>query len=552
MNRDIYINSAQYLVCLLVVLFSTRTLAGEEEKVLWNLLGLRITASVPADVISESVILIVTNPITVSLELGDTVILETVEDGRLRAEITYLDDTKGEIAGLVFDSDGGTFAIKQEGEFITAKIINPASKWAYEVFSNGAESLIFAKDIYSVICFDLPVLGVEADNFDELLLTEDNSGNFATTSATVPTLSSRVASQNVIYLDFDGETVTDPLWNHGVTFTVLAADFPSDGNPSVFNQLELILINKIFLAVAEDFSPFDVNVTTDRSVYDLAPTNQRQQVIITSTNWYSGSQNPVSGMAYINTFYEVKDTPVWSFRFYNSIYSASTISHEIGHALGLLHDGINGDEYHLGEGKWGPIMGSPYLATSPGSVHQWSNGDYANSTNQEDDIEILEKGIGSLDHVVGLGSVNDRPSNLRIKQSQSEFILNNADIDTYYIDLKAGQTLDVRLESTAFTAPNKPNLDAQLTIYDSLGNTVILSNPIGSPPLMNASVIYPVPTTGRYTIEVKGVGYIDPGYRYSNYGSIGSYTLSVNSPVLSGQSTVLLPIYYMLLLDEEY
>ncbi len=70
---------------------------------------------------------------------------------------------------------------------------------------------------------------------------------------------------------------------------------------------------------------------------------------------------------------------------------AEAASHEIGHNLGLNHDGQTTSTagYYTGHGSgatgWAPIMGVGYSK----EVTQWSKGDYANANNQQDDMSVL-------------------------------------------------------------------------------------------------------------------------------------------------------------------
>lgn len=80
------------------------------------------------------------------------------------------------------------------------------------------------------------------------------------------TLHSRPGANKIIYLDFVGHTVTRTPWNSGGTFTV--APYDTDGNPSTFSNSEHADIQDIWRRVAEDFAPFDVDVTTEAPTPD--------------------------------------------------------------------------------------------------------------------------------------------------------------------------------------------------------------------------------------------------------------------------------------------
>ena len=106
---------------------------------------------------------------------------------------------------------------------------------------------------------------------------------------------SKAGAPAVIYCNFEGEVVNQALWS---TSTINAA-------PSGLSSGEVAEILKL---VAEDFAPFDVNVTNDRSVYDSTPSNKRVMCISTPTDTASPGSG---GVAYLDTF--VDDLVCWDF-----------------------------------------------------------------------------------------------------------------------------------------------------------------------------------------------------------------------------------------------
>ena len=74
----------------------------------------------------------------------------------------------------------------------------------------------------------------------------------------VPAYNSRPGSNNVIFLDFDGDYV--PTWYSYSPGTIPAYDI--DADPTTFSAQELSNIHALWEIVAEGYAPFDVNVTT--------------------------------------------------------------------------------------------------------------------------------------------------------------------------------------------------------------------------------------------------------------------------------------------------
>ncbi len=77
-------------------------------------------------------------------------------------------------------------------------------------------------------------------------------------------LHSLSGADHTIYLDFDGHETSGTIWNSsfnaGATITTPAYNF--SGDASSFSDSELTRIQRIWARVAEDFAPFNVNVTT--------------------------------------------------------------------------------------------------------------------------------------------------------------------------------------------------------------------------------------------------------------------------------------------------
>src|SRR5262249_6432351 len=76
--------------------------------------------------------------------------------------------------------------------------------------------------------------------------------------SSIPALSSLPGAKASIYLDFVGDYVSS--WGSYSNITTPA--FDQDGNPTTFSDGELASITNIWGRVAEDYAPFNLNVTT--------------------------------------------------------------------------------------------------------------------------------------------------------------------------------------------------------------------------------------------------------------------------------------------------
>jgi hypothetical protein len=331
-----------------------------------------------------------------------------------------------------------------------------------------------------------------------------------------PVLNSNPTSTYVIYCDFDGESVTHPKWNNGQTI---------DAKPHARAD-DAAFVTKVWARVAEDFASFDINVTTDRAIFDAAAVSRRAHCVITPTNTAAPGSG---GVAYLNTFGD--DVPCWAFNA-SEDYCAGTISHEIGHMLGLSHDGTTeGVEYYDGHGsgasEWSPIMGG-----AEKNVTQWSKGEYPKANNQEDDLNIITTKNGFGYRIDDKGNTSQQAANLVFANGQvadSGIIERTADADWFRFATSGGTaSLSVKTTDVASTeaSTDGSNLAVLAEIYDSAGKLVTSSNPANS---LDATVSATL-TTGEYFLKVQGAGRGNLSTGFSDYASIGQYTISGSVP----------------------
>lgn len=130
--------------------------------------------------------------------------------------------------------------------------------------------------------------------------------------------------KNALLLDFDGQTVTGTPWNVQDTLR-LAYSGMTDGE-----------ISSVVQQARATFEPLGFFVTTDESLYNLAPIGKSHAILTESWEWYGRA----GGVAYIGSFSWNPPVPCFVFTSllgYSGRNVGYALCHEIGHTLGLRH-----------------------------------------------------------------------------------------------------------------------------------------------------------------------------------------------------------------------
>ena len=308
-----------------------------------------------------------------------------------------------------------------------------------------------------------------------------------------------------LLLDFDGQVVSNTPWNTKGSIDAAAAN------------LKATEIDRILQRVSEDFSPFDVTVTTDEAIYNNTNSFKRMRVVITeSWEWFG----VVGGTAFDNSFTWGNNTPCFIFSTllgYNEKFIAEAISHEVGHTLGLMHQAVYDEachflsEYNLGFGQgvtgWAPIMGIGYYQ----NVTTWHKGPTIFGCNTiQDDVAVIAS-------VLGLRP-DDNAEMVRSEKfnKSAEGMINNTnDIDYFFLDIKEPTT--VIAQPHCLENEEGANLNLKMNLYDKHG---VFIRAIDTPSSLSVSTIL---AKDKYYIGVE----TEASENQNRYGMLGRYVLKV-------------------------
>ncbi len=347
----------------------------------------------------------------------------------------------------------------------------------------------------------------------------------------LPQLSSNSGARVKLYLDFNGNF--EAAW--GSYRNVTTRIFDRDGDATTFSDSEISTIREIWARVAEDYSPFNIDVTT---IDPGAITNGNAVRLAIGGNYSDWFGQAAGGVAYVGGFTNSASNTGYVFEDAlgngNARYVAEATSHEAGHLFGLLHQStwVNGqlqDEYNAGNSGWAPIMGVGYYANRT----TWHNG----NTNQgagvfQDDVAILANGTNNFGlRADDYSNSFTTPTNMSVSGTSVNFaglIGSRTDVDVFRFTTGGGS---VNFQMNVAQFGN--NLDGAIEIRNSAGTVLSVSDPGDS---FGASLSSSL-SAGSYFLVVRGSG----AFGNSAYGNLGQYTItgSIGSAAGSPEISVL-------------
>jgi len=368
----------------------------------------------------------------------------------------------------------------------------------------------------------------------------------AVSVASPPVWHSRPGSTNVLFLDFNGAVVSNTAWNSYPDFGLVSAwdcrPYSIDTNDATFSIVEQQAMRAIWERVAEDYAPFDIDVTTEQP-----PTWNRYtgHVLITpgfDKNGVACPHEGAGGVAFVDVFgspaysYDFAGesySPAWVLNYESPIapeYEAEAAAHEMGHNLALSHDGTKREAYYSGHENgsisWGPIMGTGYNR----NVSQWSKGDYTSANNFEDDLAIISARLDYrsddfADDRFTAGFLSLGPTG---SVHQVGVVERNTDVDVFCFAALAGP---LQIEVSPYRDQTGStwggNLDVVLELYDANGVLIATNNPV----LETRAELSESIGGGVYYLHIRSTGVGDPLNKpspngYVQYGSLGQYAIT--------------------------
>jgi hypothetical protein len=408
--------------------------------------------------------------------------------------------------GGTLDGQEGTFQLNASAGKTHGGIYLPTVGVGYQIQMDGSDVVLVERRLSALLCY--PGVKADAQGSQRVVSGVISAG---TVTQVIPEINTRPGARGVIFVDFAGGVISSTAWGKTITAT-----------PS---KLSGNSITQAVTRAAEDFAPFDITLTTIRSVYNDTPVDRRMRTVVTPTDTAGPG---TGGVAYRDSWkWGQSDIVCWVFN--EAVKTcADTIAHEVGHTLGLTHHGTkSGKEYYGGHGgglsiptSWGPIMGAPFGV----NLTHWSRGEYFDANNAtQDDLATIGRGnnFGALVSPGAFGMVRSLPLNGSLFQT-SGTLVSQSDSNVYQFSTTGGKmTATVRPTSAVGTG------DFRLDLENGEGVSVAVSDPAET---LGASLSQTL-NSGVYRLRVipTGTG-LRPadGYKtgYSPYGSLGGYSLT--------------------------
>jgi hypothetical protein len=455
--------------------------------------------------------------------------LNTGETAAIDLADYFYKDNKISMHGIAKESANSTFILKGDHSSLYGYLVLHDSKKAFEITTaNGIVSIT-----------EISIAKIYPDLYETELKPPVQNAPFATV---LPVYSPMAQRQAIHIGPYNNEDITKLQSKPGSAYVfylnqsaVLNGTTPKNGNSkeSVF---------RVWQCVSDQYSMYDLNITTDVTVYNAAKSKDVLKTgIINFVDQDGRSNAPIAafGTTSAGTLYRDASNGDYGYGI------GMTCAHEMGHEMGMSHDGGSAQsdpEYFFGlpAVQWCPIMGNYWYGGSwKNQLFTWSKGEYNTATQTQDDLKIMNVNE-KVPYVV-----DDNPSGKAIKFGTGGTISaaknwgqieQNTDTDVFTFEVaKGGGTISLKIDPLEYLR----QLDVAAKIVDSKGTTVTSSNLA-----VNRSAEFTNVTLaeGAYKIVIEGGAELTPQTGFSKYSSLGYYGMegTVTGAIVTGVDEVTL------------
>ena len=436
----------------------------------------------------------------------------------------YFDGNSGfSMDGVAQQSANSIFILKGDRESLYGYLVLHDSKEAFEITTTNGIVSIQA----------ISIAKIYPDLYESQLKPPAQDAPFA---AVAPVYSPMAKRQAIHIGPYNNEDVTKLQSKPGCPYVfylnhsaVMNGDTPKNGR----SKEEMF---RVWQCVSDQYSMFQLNVTTDPAVYNAAKAAdvlKTGNIKFVDQDGRSNACLACFGTTQAGTLYRNPDNNNYGYGI------GMTCAHEMGHQMGMSHDGGSAQsapEYFEGlpAVQWNAIMGNYwYGANWNNQLFQWSKGEYNTATQKEDDLQIMNVNE-NVPYVV-----DDNASGKKLKLSGAGVISamdnwgqieKNTDTDAFTFEIgESGGTLNVRIDPLEYLR----QLDVAAKIVDANG-TAVQSNNLSvnrSAEFKNVSL-----KQGKYSLVIQGGAELTPQTGFSTYSSLGYYGIegTVTGAVITG------------------
>jgi hypothetical protein len=294
----------------------------------------------------------------------------------------------------------------------------------------------------------------------------------AATGQSIPALSSLPGAPASLYLDFAGDSVARWLTYSNISIPA----FDTDGDGAPLSQAEVDAITGIWQIVAENYAPFNINVTTvdPRTIPGYAG-GVSQIDIGGDGSWSGGTYGGYSQVGGITG--STASNPARGFVFPANLgngavwYTGEAASHEAGHTMGLQHQSSYSGttktaEYQQGPGDGtAPIMGNSYYVSR--GMWWYGTSSAGSTTYQNDPAVIASNSFGYRPLATGSTVSTAAPLGENAGQISGAGVIESmSEVDMWSFTTDAGAV------SLSVAAPSYGNLHPKIEVLDAAGNVV--------------------------------------------------------------------------------